>query len=78
MKITTNNETYFNYFYCSSSTNFLPTKKEKSEAINQKAFPLYLKDIEHNRKLSSAIKHSFEHYEAPRILDKKVRLKISK
>ncbi len=35
----------------------------------QKTFPLYLKDLDPNKPLSSAIKRSFENYEAPRLLD---------
>ena len=47
------------------------TKEPEKKSNNQttKAFPLFLKDLDPNRELSSAMKRSFQHYEAPRMLD---------
>ncbi|WP_218972250.1 glycoside hydrolase family 117 protein [Labilibaculum filiforme] len=50
------------FLSCTNSTE--PKMSEKAGA-----FPLYLKNLESDREVSSAIKRSFEHYEAPRLLD---------
>ena len=51
-------------FFCFLSVTVLGQQKN-----NQKAFPLYLKDLDPNRELSAAMKRSFQKYEAPRLLD---------
>ena len=55
-------------FFIASCT----TKQDKIQqnAIStQKTFPLYIKDLDTNKTISSAIRRSFENYEAPRLLD---------
>ncbi|MFY0607616.1 MAG: glycoside hydrolase [Cyclobacteriaceae bacterium] len=45
------------------------TNSSTQESQQNKAFPLFLENLDPNRPLSAALKRSFEHYEAPRLLD---------
>ena len=53
---------------CNNNQEKTNPKNVESESI-QKAFPLYIKDLDPNRDLSSAMKRSLSHYEAPLLLD---------
>ncbi|WP_075589839.1 glycoside hydrolase family 117 protein [Labilibacter marinus] len=53
-------------FLVSCSILLACTPKEK---MPNKPFPMNIADIEPGREMSSAMKRSFEHYEAPRLLD---------
>ncbi|WP_282122946.1 glycoside hydrolase family 117 protein [Algibacter mikhailovii] len=52
-----------------SCQNEVKEQEEISVDHTEKGFPLFLKNLDPNRKLSSAMERSFKHYEAPRLLD---------
>lgn len=55
--------TAFSIFACSRQAG------QVQHTNSGKAFPLYLENLNQDREMSAALKRSFEHYEAPRLLD---------
>ncbi|GAA4937992.1 hypothetical protein GCM10023314_08240 [Algibacter agarivorans] len=56
-------------YSCNTKVENNHTYNSDTLKIKQEGFPLFIKNLDPNRKLSSAMQRSFKHYQAPRLLD---------